>query len=81
MMDITDNEEYSDAESATGDIRNRSLSMSESHGSDFSDVDNTDSRDIIGSDSQTTPVGGDPLAQLLATPEHGGITIYFCYSR
>ncbi|XP_064107286.1 transcription initiation factor TFIID subunit 11-like [Macrobrachium nipponense] len=71
-MDITDTEDYSDAESGAGDVRNRSLSMSESHGSDFSDVDNTDSRDI--SDSQTTPIASDPLAQLLATPEHGGTT-------
>ncbi|XP_068204390.1 transcription initiation factor TFIID subunit 11-like isoform X2 [Palaemon carinicauda] len=72
-MDITDNEEYSDAESAAGDIRNRSLSMSESHGSDFSDADNTDSRDV--SDSQTTPIASDPLAQLLSTPEHGGLEL------
>ncbi|XP_037798088.1 transcription initiation factor TFIID subunit 11-like [Penaeus monodon] len=66
-MDVTDTEEFSDADSATGDARNRSLSMSESHCSDFSDADNTDSRDV--SDSQSTPLGSDPLAQLLATPE------------
>ncbi|XP_045138435.1 transcription initiation factor TFIID subunit 11-like isoform X2 [Portunus trituberculatus] len=65
-MDVTDNEDYSDGDSAGGDVRN--LSMSESHGSDFSDADNTDSRDV--SDSQSTPLGSDPLAQLLATPEH-----------
>lgn len=65
-MDVTDNEDYSDGDSATGDVRN--LSMSESHCSDFSDADNTDSHEI--SDSQSTPLGGDPLAQLLATPEH-----------
>lgn len=71
-MDATDTEEFSDADSAGGgDVRNRSLSMSESHCSDFSDVDNTDSRDV--SDSQSTPLGSDPLAQLLATPEHAGI--------
>lgn len=65
-MDVTDNEDYSDGDSAGGDVRN--LSMSESHCSDFSDADNTDSHDV--SDSQSTPLGGDPLAQLLATPEH-----------
>ncbi|XP_071526500.1 uncharacterized protein Taf11 isoform X5 [Panulirus ornatus] len=71
VMDATDTEEFSDADSAGGgDVRNRSLSMSESHCSDFSDVDNTDSRDV--SDSQSTPLGSDPLAQLLATPEHAG---------
>ncbi|XP_071526498.1 uncharacterized protein Taf11 isoform X3 [Panulirus ornatus] len=71
FMDATDTEEFSDADSAGGgDVRNRSLSMSESHCSDFSDVDNTDSRDV--SDSQSTPLGSDPLAQLLATPEHAG---------
>lgn len=69
-MDVTDTEEFSDADSATGDARNRSLSMSESHCSDFSDADNTDSRDV--SDSQSTPLGSDPLAQLLATPEQAG---------
>lgn len=65
-MDVTDNEDYSDGDSAGGDVRN--LSMSESHCSDFSDADNTDSHDV--SDSQSTPLGSDPLAQLLATPEH-----------
>lgn len=65
-MEVTDNEDYSDGDSAAGDVRN--LSMSESHCSDFSDADNTDSHDV--SDSQSTPLGGDPLAQLLATPEH-----------
>ncbi|KAG0713220.1 Transcription initiation factor TFIID subunit 11 [Chionoecetes opilio] len=67
-MDVTDNEDYSDGDSGGGDVRN--LSMSESHCSDFSDVDNTDSHDV--SDSQSTPLGSDPLAQLLATPEHAG---------
>lgn len=71
-MDITDTDDYSDAESAVGDIRNRSLSMSESHCSDFSDADNNDSRDISDSQSQATPIASDPLAQLLATPEHDG---------
>ncbi|XP_042206141.1 transcription initiation factor TFIID subunit 11-like isoform X2 [Homarus americanus] len=70
-MDATDTEEFSDGDSAGGgDIRNRSLSMSESHCSDFSDADNTDSRDV--SDSQLTPLGSDPLAQLLTTPDHVG---------
>ncbi|XP_076059918.1 TATA-box binding protein associated factor 11 isoform X4 [Oratosquilla oratoria] len=64
-MDVTDTEELSDVDS--GDGRNRSLSMSESHYSDYSDAENTDSR---GDDShQSNPVS-DPLAQLLATPEH-----------
>ena len=75
-MDVTDNEDYSDGDSAGGDVRNRS--MSESHCSDFSDVDNTDSHDV--SDSQSTPLGGDPLAQLLATPEHAGMTSEIIYS-
>lgn len=67
-----DNIGGADIDSAGGvDVRNRSVSMSESHCSDFSDMDNTDSRDV--SDSQSTPLGGDPLAQLLATPEHAGI--------
>ncbi|XP_076059914.1 TATA-box binding protein associated factor 11 isoform X2 [Oratosquilla oratoria] len=66
-MDVTDTEELSDVDS--GDGRNRSLSMSESHYSDYSDAENTDSR---GDDShQSNPVS-DPLAQLLATPEHTG---------
>lgn len=65
-MDVTDNEDYSDGDSAGGDVRN--LSMSESHCSDFSDADNADSHEV--SDSQSTPLGSDPLAQLLATPEH-----------
>ncbi|KAK3875977.1 hypothetical protein Pcinc_016240 [Petrolisthes cinctipes] len=70
-MNVTDTEEFSDGDSIGGDVRNRSLSVSESHCSDFSDADNTDSRDV--SDSQLTPLGSDPLAQLLATPEHTGL--------
>ena len=37
---MTDTDELSDVDSSGGDLHNRSLSVTESHGSDYSDVDN-----------------------------------------
>ena len=41
-MDMTDTDEMSDVDSTGGsELHNRSLNVSESHGSDYSDMENT----------------------------------------